>query len=221
MGHGRTARGNPCASSDPTCRWRSGLKEEGIADEAIRERLRDAADRKMAEKAANLGPEMMRLAEKNLLLQTARPELEGTSSAMDHLRQGIGLRACLCPARPAERVQARSLLDVRDPARPAARADHADPRPYRNSRDEPAPDAGAAEPAGSGGGEQSIRRRRSENPATWSKTQPQRRLPLRLGQEVQALPWAAGEGVVNPQPSSDPSPQPSPQGRGALHRCSR
>ena len=74
----------------PLAEW---AKEEGIADEAIRERLRDAADRKMAEKAANLGPEMMRLAEKNLLLQLLDQNWKEHLLAMDHLRQGIGLRA--------------------------------------------------------------------------------------------------------------------------------
>ena len=44
-------------------------KEEGIADEEILERLIDTSDRKMAEKAANYGPELMRLAEKSLLFQ--------------------------------------------------------------------------------------------------------------------------------------------------------
>ena len=44
-------------------------KEEGIADEEIRDRLNDAANRKMAEKAANYGPEVMRSVEKSILLQ--------------------------------------------------------------------------------------------------------------------------------------------------------
>ena len=74
----------------PLAEW---AKEEGIADEAIRERLRDAADRRMAEKAANLGPEMMRLAEKNLLLQLLDQNWKEHLLAMDHLRQGIQLRA--------------------------------------------------------------------------------------------------------------------------------
>jgi preprotein translocase subunit SecA len=68
-------------------------KEEGIADEEVRERLTDAVDRRMAEKAANFGPEMMRMAEKSLLLQILDQCWKEHLLALDHLRQGIGLRA--------------------------------------------------------------------------------------------------------------------------------
>jgi preprotein translocase subunit SecA len=71
----------------------SWAKEEGIADEAIRERLHDAIDRKMAEKAANYGPQIMRMAEKSLLLQLLDQAWKEHLLALDHLRQGIGLRA--------------------------------------------------------------------------------------------------------------------------------
>jgi len=68
-------------------------KEEGIADEEIRERLLDAANRKMAEKAANYGPEVMRSVEKSLLLQLLDQLWKEHLLTLDHLRQGIGLRA--------------------------------------------------------------------------------------------------------------------------------
>ena len=68
-------------------------KEEGIADEEIRERLIDAANRKMAEKAANYGPEVMRSVEKSLLLQLLDQLWKEHLLTLDHLRQGIGLRA--------------------------------------------------------------------------------------------------------------------------------
>ncbi|MBL8672879.1 MAG: preprotein translocase subunit SecA, partial [Alphaproteobacteria bacterium] len=48
---------------------RDWAREEGIADQEVKSRIVDAVDRKMAEKAANYGPEIMRLAEKSLLLQ--------------------------------------------------------------------------------------------------------------------------------------------------------
>ena len=44
-------------------------KEEGVADVEIRERIIDATTKKMAEKAASWGPEVMRDLEKSLLLQ--------------------------------------------------------------------------------------------------------------------------------------------------------
>ena len=67
--------------------------EEGIADEEIRERLNDAANRRMAEKAANYGPEVMRSVEKSLLLQLLDQLWKEHLLTLDHLRQGIGLRA--------------------------------------------------------------------------------------------------------------------------------
>jgi preprotein translocase subunit SecA len=74
----------------PVVEW---AKEEGIADEAIRERVMDAVDRKMAEKAANMGPEVMRSIEKSLLLQMLDQDWKEHLLALDHLRHGIGLRA--------------------------------------------------------------------------------------------------------------------------------
>ncbi len=68
-------------------------KEEGIADEEILERLISASDRKIAEKAANYGPEVLRLAEKSLLLQILDQIWKEHLLSLDHLRQGIGLRA--------------------------------------------------------------------------------------------------------------------------------
>jgi preprotein translocase subunit SecA len=74
----------------PVVEW---AKEEGIADEAIRERVMDAVDRKMAEKAANIGPEVMRSIEKSLLLQLLDQDWKEHLLSLDHLRHGIGLRA--------------------------------------------------------------------------------------------------------------------------------
>jgi preprotein translocase subunit SecA len=74
----------------PIADW---AKEEGIADEEIRKRITDAVDRKMAEKAANIGPEIMRMAEKSILLQILDQSWKEHLLQLDHLRQGIGLRA--------------------------------------------------------------------------------------------------------------------------------
>jgi preprotein translocase subunit SecA len=68
-------------------------KEEGIGNEDIRERLIDAVDRKMAEKAANFGPDVLRMAEKSLLLQILDQSWKEHLLTLDHLRHGIGLRA--------------------------------------------------------------------------------------------------------------------------------
>ncbi|MDE1174795.1 MAG: preprotein translocase subunit SecA [Parvibaculaceae bacterium] len=66
--------------------------EEGIADEEIRERLRDHADRAMAAKAAQIGPELMRQIEKAVLLQTIDQHWREHLMMLDHLRQAVGLR---------------------------------------------------------------------------------------------------------------------------------
>ncbi|MBC7431043.1 MAG: preprotein translocase subunit SecA [Rubritepida sp.] len=68
-------------------------KEEGIDDDAIMERVQDAADRAAAARAADIGPEMMRMVEKSLLLQLFDQVWKEHLLHLDHLRQGIGLRA--------------------------------------------------------------------------------------------------------------------------------
>ena len=74
----------------PLVEWAA---EEGIADEEIRTRLLDITDRKMAEKAANYGADVMRMVEKSLLLQILDQLWKEHLLSLDHLRQGIGLRA--------------------------------------------------------------------------------------------------------------------------------
>jgi preprotein translocase subunit SecA len=68
-------------------------KEEGIADREIHERIVSEVDRKMAEKAATYTPELMRIAEKSLLLQLLDQIWKDHLLQLDHMRQGIGLRA--------------------------------------------------------------------------------------------------------------------------------
>jgi preprotein translocase subunit SecA len=73
----------------PIAEW---AKEEGIADAEIRERLIAESDRKMAQKVATYGPELMRMAEKSLLLQILDHLWKEHLLNLDHLRQGIHLR---------------------------------------------------------------------------------------------------------------------------------
>jgi preprotein translocase subunit SecA len=74
----------------PLAAW---AKEEGIAQEEIRERITQAADGKMAQKAANYGADLMRMAEKSLLLQILDQSWKEHILQLEHLRQGINLRA--------------------------------------------------------------------------------------------------------------------------------
>ena len=68
-------------------------KEEGIADAEIHQRIVAASDAKMTEKESRYGPELMRMAEKSLLLQLLDQHWKDHLLTLDHLRQGIGLRA--------------------------------------------------------------------------------------------------------------------------------
>ena len=68
-------------------------REEGIDESHLRERIEQAAAKAMAAKAANFGPEVMRFVEKSLLLQMLDAVWKEHLLALDHLRQGIGLRA--------------------------------------------------------------------------------------------------------------------------------
>src|SRR5882762_6282520 len=74
----------------PLAEW---AKEEGITGDEVRERITTAADRKMAEKSANYGPDLMRMAEKSLLLHILDQTWKDHLLSLDHLRQGINLRA--------------------------------------------------------------------------------------------------------------------------------
>jgi preprotein translocase subunit SecA len=68
-------------------------REEGIDEEHLRERLQQAVDQAAAARAANIGPDLMRMVEKSLLLQVFDAVWKEHLLNLDHLRQGIGLRA--------------------------------------------------------------------------------------------------------------------------------
>jgi preprotein translocase subunit SecA len=67
--------------------------EEGMDETGIRERLTEASAAFMAEKAQKFGPDLMAFVEKSVLLQTFDQVWKEHLLALDHLRQGIGLRA--------------------------------------------------------------------------------------------------------------------------------
>jgi len=67
-------------------------KEEGIADEEIRERVTKAADQLYAAKREKYGPEIMGQVEKAILLQTLDHLWREHIITVDHLRQVIHLR---------------------------------------------------------------------------------------------------------------------------------
>ncbi|HLB07026.1 MAG TPA: preprotein translocase subunit SecA [Alphaproteobacteria bacterium] len=74
----------------PIAEW---AKEEGIADEEIRTRIATAAEERYARKISTYGADIMRVAEKSLLLQILDRHWKEHLLNLDHLRQGISLRA--------------------------------------------------------------------------------------------------------------------------------
>ena len=73
----------------PVDEW---AKEEGIADEEVRERIVRTADETMAGKVAKYGAEIMRYVEKSILLQTLDHLWREHLVMLEHLRHVIGFR---------------------------------------------------------------------------------------------------------------------------------
>ena len=67
-------------------------KEEGIADDEVRERLVRAADETAASRAVRFGPDIMRQVEKAVLMQTLDHLWREHLVTLDHLRQVVGFR---------------------------------------------------------------------------------------------------------------------------------
>jgi preprotein translocase subunit SecA len=74
----------------PTGEW---AEEQGINDETVIERIIAASDEKVAQKVASYGPDVMNQVERSLLLQILDQSWKEHLLALDHLRQGINLRA--------------------------------------------------------------------------------------------------------------------------------
>ncbi|MBD3665280.1 preprotein translocase subunit SecA [Sulfitobacter aestuariivivens] len=73
----------------PIIAW---CEEEGVDDDVIRERLIEATDKMMAEKAEAFGEENMRTIEKQLLLQTIDAKWREHLLTLEHLRSVVGFR---------------------------------------------------------------------------------------------------------------------------------
>ncbi|QFT97935.1 preprotein translocase subunit SecA [Roseovarius sp. THAF8] len=67
-------------------------EEEGVDDDEIADRLEEAADKMMAEKAEAFGPEQMRMIEKQVLLQTIDSKWREHLLTLEHLRSVVGFR---------------------------------------------------------------------------------------------------------------------------------
>ena len=74
----------------PADEW---MAEDGMDHDAILERITKMADHRQAEKTASVGPEIMRRAEKSLLLQVLDQTWKEHLLALDQMKQSISLRA--------------------------------------------------------------------------------------------------------------------------------
>jgi len=68
-------------------------KEEGIADAEILERINKVTEELFKQKAASFPPQVYQMAEKRVLLETLDQLWKDHLLSLDHLRQGINLRA--------------------------------------------------------------------------------------------------------------------------------
>ena len=67
--------------------------EKTLSAEGLAERCIDEAQKAYDKKAGNIGPELMRGVEKQVMLRQLDNHWKEHLAAMDHLRQGIGLRS--------------------------------------------------------------------------------------------------------------------------------
>ena len=74
----------------PVIEW---SKEDGIAEEELKLRILNAAKERTAEKINLFGEDNMRLIEKQIMLQIIDQNWKELLLQLDHIRQGIGLRA--------------------------------------------------------------------------------------------------------------------------------
>ncbi|PZO76630.1 MAG: preprotein translocase subunit SecA [Mesorhizobium amorphae] len=73
----------------PVDEW---AKEEGIAEEDIRNRITEAADKAAADRAGRFGPEVMTYVERSILLQSLDQLWRDHLVNLDHLRSVVGFR---------------------------------------------------------------------------------------------------------------------------------
>ena len=194
-------------------------KEEGIADEEIRERLRKAADEAYAQaRRGELRPELMREVEKQVLLQTLDHLWREHLVTLDHLRQVIGFRGYAqrdplneykteafelfnAARRASARAVTGQLMRIEVVFQPPAPeglppmlAQHLDPVTGEDEMPSTAQARSAAPvPPAATRPRRSAANRRRARPARsldLGQGRPQRGLPVRLRQEVQALPRA-------------------------------
>ena len=189
-------------------------KEEGIADDEIRERITKAADEAYAQRVEANSAEVMNYVEKQVLLQSLDHLWREHLVTLDHLRQVIGWRG-LAQRDPLNEYKSEAfelfntmighlreqvtgqLMRIQvvfqqpEPQQlPPMFAQHLDPATGENEFDLAQGNAfGAGQALGfTAAATDQASHRDPNDPSTWGRVEPQRAVPLRLRQEVQALP---------------------------------
>ncbi|MEZ2222867.1 preprotein translocase subunit SecA [Rhizobium sp. RCC_161_2] len=159
------------------------VKEEGIAEDDIRARLTEAAEKAAAEKAERFGPEIMTYVERSIVLQTLDNLWREHIVNLDHLRSVIGFRgyaqrdplqeykaeafelfqALLNNLRQAVTAQLSRVELVQQPAEPQPPAMHGSHIDATTGQDEFAPLSLVSETI------VSPESRDPQNPATWGR----------------------------------------------------
>ncbi|NTG42427.1 preprotein translocase subunit SecA [Rhizobium rhizogenes] len=159
------------------------VKEEGIAEDDIRARLTEAAEKAAAEKAERFGPEIMTYVERSIVLQTLDNLWREHIVNLDHLRSVIGFRgyaqrdplqeykaeafelfqALLNNLRQAVTAQLSRVELVQQPAEPQPPAMHGSHIDATTGQDEFAPLAMINETV------VSPENRDPQNPTTWGR----------------------------------------------------
>jgi preprotein translocase subunit SecA len=184
-------------------------EEDGVDQEVVRERLETKADEYMASKAAQFGPEQMRSIEKQILLQTIDQKWREHLLTLEHLRSVVGFRG-YAQRDPLNEYKTESfqlfesMLDGlrSDVSSKLARIQPLTPEQQaeiiRQLQAQQAAQQKQLETADVSAGGASAQDAPTPLVADFDETDPdhmgqpgpQRPLPLRIGQEVQALPRA-------------------------------
>ncbi|MGE5524714.1 MAG: preprotein translocase subunit SecA, partial [Rhodospirillaceae bacterium] len=182
---------NVLALELPVKEW---AKEEGIADEEVRERIIRRADEWMAAKAAKWTPDVMRYVEKSVLLQTLDHLWREHLVMLEHLRQVIGLRgygqrdplneykaeafslfeAMVARLREAVTAQLMRVEVMTQPPEeesnlPYMEAHHVDPNNGDGDFRLPEPALAAAGPVAAAGSAAAALARNPKDPTSWGK----------------------------------------------------
>jgi preprotein translocase subunit SecA len=199
----------------PIADW---AKEEGIADEEILKRVENVADSKMAEKAVRYSPDVWRRVEKSIILQLLDQNWKEHLLALDHLRQGINLRA-FGQKDPLNEYKAEafamfelmldnlreivtqtlSFVEINPDSGRLSMVLEPPRQEMQETRQDPAAQAATSPPASSNVQAMPVRKRAfdKDDPDTWGKIQRNADCPCGSGKKYKHCHGAIGKSAVS------------------------